>query len=180
MRIGATLLLLLTRAQAQVAPQLGCTDWCRRCASQTCSPPPPLPPEPPPSLPMPHPPSPPPLDCNRIVPLGSGHSSGAVCEGCWTYAYRCRSHNVSTSGLAGCSGTAFNSHPFPKCHWIGEHCSSSPGVSLYGRLPSHCPRSPSPVPDSELRREVTQLRRPVPKRPPRRLLSKIRAETDRP
>eukprot|EP00966_Prymnesium_polylepis_P043518 1009240-Prymnesium_polylepis.1 len=99
---------------------------------------------------MPSPP--PPVDCSRIIPLGSscGGAGDGICEGCCTHVYRCRSHEHSTSGLQGCSGASFDSYPFPKCHWIGEHCSSTVGESLYGEIPAHCrtPRTPPlpPVP----------------------------------
>ena len=153
--LGCALLCaaMLPAAQAEDA----CFDWCVRCSSQVCSPPPAPPPKPPPLPPRPQPPPsppsppppppmppPPPLDCNTIVPLGSGScSDSSPCEGCCTYVGRCRSHEYSTGGFDGCSGASFNSPPFKRCHWIGEHCVDGP-KSLYGNIPYHCRTPPSP------------------------------------
>ena len=69
---------------------------------------------------------------------------------------RCRSHEYSTGGFDSCSDAAFNSAPFKRCHWIGEHCKGGPR-SLYGNIPTHCaiplappspPSPPSPSPSS--------------------------------
>ena len=163
--LGCALLCaaMLPAAQAEDA----CFDWCVRCSSQVCSPPPAPPPKPPPLPPRPQPPPsppsppppppmlpPPPLDCNTIVPLGSGScSDSSPCEGCCTHVNRCRSHEHSTGGLQGCSGASFNSYPFKRCHWIGEHCKGGPR-SLYGNIPAHCtiptppPAPPLPPPPS--------------------------------
>ena len=98
------------------------------------------------SEPSPPCPPPPPIDCSRIVPLGGGHYSGGICEGCWTQFNRCRSHSSSTGGFTNCDGGHFWRDPYPRCHWIGESCRTNRGQNLYGNIPQHCRMPPPPSP----------------------------------